>query len=102
MHYHSDLIDKVFWLFDENFGKIEFLSMFQSFYNQTFKSITIQHAFKSNKQKIFNPHIVFDKTREKQAYRAQTAFRTSFSPLFLLHQCNSPEPVSVLRYRQNL
>ena len=46
-HYHTDAIDKAVRLGDEKFGKLEFLAAFQSFRNQTFKPITIRHAFKS-------------------------------------------------------
>ncbi len=66
-HYHTDAIDKTVWLGDEKFGKLEFLAVFQSFCNQTFKPITICHAFKSTGLVLFNPDVIFDKIREKQA-----------------------------------
>ena len=42
-HYYTDTIDKAVRLGDEKFGKLEFLTVFQSFRHQTFKSTTICH-----------------------------------------------------------
>ena len=66
-HYHTDGIDKAVWLGDKKFGKLEFLATYQSFRNQTFKSATIRHVFKLTGLVSFNPDIVLDKIREKQA-----------------------------------
>ncbi len=85
-HYHTDAIDKAVRWGDEKFDKLEFLTAFQSFRNQTFKPITIRHAFKSTRLVPFNPDVVLDKIREKQAQRAQTAIRTPSPPPLPLHQ----------------
>ena len=101
-HYHTDAIDKVVWLGDEKFGKLEFLTAFQSFRNQTFKPTTIRHAFKSTGLVPFNPDMVLDKIREKQAQRAQTTIQTPSPPPLPLHQRTSQGSASVVKYGQKL
>lgn len=66
-YYHTNTIDKVVQLGNERFGKLKFLTAFQSFCNQTFKFSIIQHAFKSTSLVPFNPDVVLHKIREKQA-----------------------------------
>lgn len=100
-HFYTDTIDKVVRFGDEKFDKLEFLSAFQSFRNQTFKPTNIRHAFKSTEQVPFNPNVVFDKICKKQAKRVQTTLRTPYPPL-PLHQRTSQGPVSVVNYRQKL
>ena len=100
-HYHKDAIDKAVRLGDEKFGKLEFLAAFQSFRNQTFKP-TIRHALKSTGLEPFNPDIVLDKIREKQAQRAQTAIRTPSPPPLPLNQRTPQGPASVIKYGQKL
>lgn len=46
---------------------LEFLAVFQSFCNQIFKPTTIRRAFKSTGLVPFNPNVVFDQIRAKQA-----------------------------------
>ncbi len=101
-HYYIDAIDKAVRLGDEKFGKLEFLSAFQSFCNETFKSSTIWHAFKSTGLVPFNLDVVLDKSCEKQAQRQQTALRILFSPLLPLNQSTSQGPASVVKYGQKL
>ena len=87
---------------DEKFGKLEFLAAFQSFCNQTFKSSTIRHAFKSTGLVSFNTNVILDKICEKQAQRAQTAIKTPSSPPFPLHQRTPQRSDSVVKYGQKL
>lgn len=94
-HYYTYTIDKVVWFGDEKFGKLEFLSAFQSFCNQIFKPTTIRYAFKSTKLVSFNPNVVFDKICKKLAKRAQTALRTPSPPL-QSYQRTTQGPVSVV------
>ncbi len=101
-YYHTDAIDKAVRLGDEKFGKLEFLAKFQSFCNQTFKPTTIHHAFKSTELVPFNPDVVLDKIREKQAQRAQTAIQTPSPPSLPLDQRTPQGPASVVKYRQKL
>ena len=101
-HYHTDAIDKAVRLEDEKFGKLEFLAAFQSFRHQTFKPTTIRHAFKSTGLVPFDPDVVPDKIREKQAQRAETALRTPSPPPLPLHQRTPQGPASVVKYGQNL
>ena len=72
-HYHTDAIDKAIWLRDKKFGKLEFLAAFQLCRNQIFRLTTICHIFKSTGLVFFHPNVVFDKTCDKQAQRAETA-----------------------------
>ena len=99
-HYHTDAIDKAVRMGDEKSGKLEFLAAFQSFRNQNFKSTTIRHAFKSTRLVPFNPDVVLDKIREKQAQQAQTALRTPSPPPLPLHQRTPQGPASVVKYGQ--
>ena len=101
-YYNTDVVDKTVRLGDEKFGKLEFLAAFQSFRNQTFKPTTIRHAFKSTGLVPFNPDIVLDKIREKQAQRAQTAIRTPSPPPLPLHQRTPQGPALVVKYGQKL
>ncbi len=87
---------------DEKFGKPEFLAAFQSFRNQTFKPTTIRHAFKSTGLVPFNPDVVLDKIREKQAQIAQTAVQTPSPPPLPLHQRTLQGPASIVKYGQKL
>ena len=66
-HYHIDAIDKVVRLGDKKFGKLKFLAVFQLFCNQTFKPITICHAFKLTGLVLFDFNVILDKIRKKQA-----------------------------------
>ncbi len=68
-NYHTDAIYKIVRLVNDNFGKLKFLSAFQSFCNQTFKPTTIRHTLKLIGLVFFNPNVVFDKIRKKQAWR---------------------------------
>lgn len=60
------------WISDEKFAKLEFLAAFESFRNQTFKADTIRYVFKSTCLVSFNPDVILDKIRKKQAQRQQT------------------------------
>lgn len=84
-HYHINTIDKAIQLNDEKFDKLEFLAAFQLFYNQTFKSTTIRHTFKSTKLVLFNPDMILDKICEKQAQITLTSLETPSLPPFSLH-----------------
>ena len=101
-HYYMDAIDKAVWLDDKKFGKLEFLAPFQSFRNQTFKPTIIRYVFMSTGLVPFNPDVVFDKIREKQAQIAQTAIQTPSPPPFPLHQRTPQRPASIVRYGQKL
>ncbi len=101
-HYHTYAIDKAVWLGDEKFDKLEFLAVFQPFRNQIFKFSTIRHAFKSAGLVLFNPDVVLDKIRKKQAQRQQTALRTPSPPPLPLNQRTPQEPASVVKYGQKL
>ena len=85
-YYHTDAINKAVWLSDEKFGKLKFLTIFQSFRNQTFKPTNICHAFKLTGLILFNSKVVLNKICEKQAQKAQTATQTPSPPYFPLHQ----------------
>ena len=52
---------------DTELGKLEFLAAFQEFRNKTFKSSTIRHAFRTTGIVPFNPNMVLDVIRQKQA-----------------------------------
>lgn len=60
-------MDRTVSLDKKKFDKLEFLTAFQVFYTQTFKSIIIYHVFKSHGQVPFNLNINFDKICKKQA-----------------------------------
>ena len=72
-HYYINTIDKIVWLSNKKFGKLEYLAAFHAFRNQTFKPITICHSFRSTGLVFFDPNMVLDKICEKQAQKAQTA-----------------------------
>ena len=78
------------------------MAAFQSFRNHIFKPTTIRYAFRLTGLVLFNPNVVLDKICEKQAQRAQTAIRTPFLPLLLLHQRTPQRPTSVVKYGQKL
>ena len=101
-HYYTNAIDKAVRLDDKKFGKLEFLTAFQSFRNQTFKPSSIRHAFKSTVLVLFNPDVVLDKIREKQAQRAPTTLRTPSPPPLSLYQRTPPGPALVVKYGQKL
>ena len=66
-HYHAEAIDHAIRMGDTEFGKLEFLAAFQEFRNKTFKSSTIRHAFRTTGIVPFNPNMVLDVIRQKQA-----------------------------------
>ena len=70
----------------KSLANLSFWPRFSHFANQTFKPTTIRHAFKSTGLVPFDPDIVLDKIREKQAQRAETAFQTPSPPPLPLHQ----------------
>ena len=78
------------------------MAAFQSFRHQTFKSTTICHAFKSTGLVPFDPDVVVDKIREKQAQRVETAVRTPSPPPLPLNQRTPQGPASVVKYGQKL
>ncbi len=87
-HYRTDAIDKAVRLCDEKFGKLEFLAAFQSFRNKTFKSSTIQLAFKSTGLVPFSPDEVLDKIRKNRPKNNKQRFKLRF--LHLSHWINAP------------
>lgn len=59
-HYHGKAIDHAIRMRDFEFGKVEFLAVFQEFRNKIFKSSTICHAFKTTGIVPFNSKIILD------------------------------------------
>ncbi len=71
-HYHIETVNQAVRLRDTEFGKLEFLAAFQSFRKETFKPSTIRHAFRTTGIVQFNPDMVLDIIRQKQAVRPRT------------------------------
>ena len=99
-HYHTEAIDRAVRLGDSQFGKLEFLAAFQGFRNETFKPSTIRHAFRSTGIVPFDPNVVLDKIREKEAQLMESAIRTPSPPPLPLNQRTPRGPGSVVRYGQ--
>ena len=64
-HYHTEAIDHAVRMGDREFGKLEFLIVYQTFRTQTFKSSTIRHAFKATGIVFFNPNMMLDIIRQR-------------------------------------
>lgn len=64
-YYYTNAINKIIWLDDKKFGKLEFFAAFQLFCNEKFKSTTICYIFKLIRQISFNFNIIFVKICEK-------------------------------------
>ena len=101
-HYHTEAIDRAVRLGDCQFGKLEFLAAFQGFRNETFKPSTIRHAFKSTGIVPFDPNVVLDKIREKEARLRESVIRTPSPPPLPLNQRTPHGPESVVRYGRKL
>ena len=100
-HYHGEAVDNAVRMGDTEFGKLEFLASFQEFRTKTFKPSTIRHAFRTTGIVPFNPDIVLDIIREKQAVRNQV--RTpSPGPELKFHERTPHGPESIRRYGRKL
>jgi hypothetical protein len=84
---------------DSEFGKLEFLAAFQSFRSQTFKPSTIRHAFRTTGIVPFNPDIVLDIIRQKQAIRPRIS-SPGIEPRF--NDRTSRGPDSIRKYGAKL
>lgn len=92
-HYHAEAVDAAVRLGDREFGKLEFLAAFQTFRNQTFKSSTIRHAFKTTGIMPFNPNMVLDIIRQKISNSAHQLRTPSPQPQLVERTPKGPESI---------
>ena len=94
-------VDNAVRMGDTEFGKLEFLAAFQTFGNQTFKLITIRHAFRMTGIVPFNPSMVLDITRQKAANSSAFQLRTP-SPSSRLVESTTRGPEAIRKFGRKL
>ena len=90
-HFHSEAIDDAVRMRDREFGKLEFLTAYQTFRTQTFKPSTIRHAFRDTGIVPFNPNMVLDKIRRRIVSRSHQPRTPSPQPQLVERTPKGPE-----------
>ena len=92
-HYHTEAVDHAVRMGDREFGKLEFLAAYQTFRNQTFKSSTIRHAFRTTGIVPFNPNMVLDIIRRKITASAHQLRTSGPQPQLVERTPKGPESI---------
>ena len=71
-HWHAEGVDKAMRLGAEDFNKLDFLDLFPRIYTETFRSSTIQGAWRATRLVPYEPEIILRHLREQQVQRLTT------------------------------